>query len=107
VITRNKAFAGEGIHVAESLEAALSLADRIAREKGAGEIVIAGGATIYAEAMPIADRLLVTEIDLDAEGDVRFPAIDREQWHVISRQHHPRGEGDDAAFTIVMWERPK
>jgi dihydrofolate reductase len=107
VLTRSKAFATEGVHTVDSLDAALSLADRIAREKGAGEIVIAGGATVYAEAMPIADRLLVTEIDLEAEGDARFPAIDPSQWKVISRVKHPRGEGDDAAFTVSMWERRK
>jgi dihydrofolate reductase len=107
VITRNKTYAAEGVRLVDGLDAALSLADGIARETGAEEIVIAGGATVYAEAMPLADRLLITEIDLEANGDARFPPIDPVLWQAISRKDHPRGEGDDAAFTVVMWARRK
>ena len=105
VVTRDRSFTAEGIHVAASLDAALALADELGRARNAAEIVIAGGATVYAEAMALADRLLVTEVDLEVQGDASFPAIDPVVWRETSRKKHPRGEGDDADYAVVAWER--
>ena len=105
VVTRDPGFAAEGVQAVDGLDAALSLADMIARQSGAGEVIIAGGAMIYAEAMESADRLLLTELDLDAEGDARFPPIDPAHWREVSRLAHPRGEGDDAGYSVVAYER--
>ena len=55
--------------------------------------------------MAQADRLILTELALDAEGDAFFPAVPAEEWHEVSRVAHPRGEGDDASFEVVVWER--
>lgn len=105
VVTRDRAFAADGVHVVDGLEAALALADMLAKEKGADEIIIAGGATVYAEAMPFADRLVITLIDLDAEGDAVFPLVDPAEWLETTAQSFPRGEGDDASYEVIVYER--
>ena len=73
VVTRDASFFAEGVHAMDSLEGAFVLADMLARAKAADEVIVAGGATVYAEAMDFADRLLITEIDLEPEGDAMFP----------------------------------
>jgi dihydrofolate reductase len=105
IVTRDPSFRPDGTHQASSLGRAIELADALAEARGADEIVIAGGGSIYAEAMPRAQRLVVTIVDLAPEGDARFPAIDEAQWREVSRVAHPRGEGDDARFDIVTYER--
>jgi dihydrofolate reductase len=107
VVSRNRSFAAEGVHVVDGLEAALSLADMIGSRMGADAIIIAGGATLYAETIGTADRLVITELDLEAEGDAAFPPIDAVDWREASRQPYPRGEGDDASYTVVVYERTR
>jgi dihydrofolate reductase len=55
--------------------------------------------------MDFADRLLITEIDLEPEGDAVFPVIDPAVWREVSRQSYDKAEGDDAGFAVVRWER--
>ena len=78
VLTRDRSWsAGDvgGVHVAHSLEDALLQATRLP-----GEIVVAGGASVYAAAMPLATEQVISEIPLEPEGDVRYPDFDRHQW---------------------------
>lgn len=82
VVTRNRDFAVPGVEVAHSLEDALA---RVKTE----EAFIAGGGEIYAQALPRADRLLLTEIDAPFEGDAFFPAFDRAGWRVAEEQLQP------------------
>lgn len=99
VVSRNTALKLEGAEVVGSLEAAQLLCI------GAEQVFLIGGAQLYAEAMPSADRLVVTEIDADVEGDAFFPAIDRTQWIETSREvHHSEANGFDYAF--VTYDRP-
>ncbi|CAN7430311.1 dihydrofolate reductase [Cupriavidus necator] len=99
VVSRNPDLRIEGAEVAASLEDAQRLC------VGAEQIFLIGGAQLYAEAMPCADRLVVTEIDADVEGDAFFPAIDRTQWIETAREtHHSEANGFDYAF--VTYERP-
>ncbi|MGJ4855079.1 dihydrofolate reductase [Labrys sp. La1] len=105
VVTRDPAFQAEGVEVAASLEAALERGQQVAAEMKADEVVIAGGAAIYAQALPKASRLLLTELDLEAQGDAVFPALPVGEWREVSRTPHPQGEGDDARFEVVALER--
>jgi dihydrofolate reductase len=82
VVTRNTAFAAAGAEVVASLEAALSLC------ADAPEVFVIGGAELYRVALPHADRLLITEIDHDFQGDTFFPAPDPGQWRESARDHH-------------------
>ncbi len=72
---------------------------------GADQIIIAGGGEIYAQTIKRASRLFITEVALDAEGDVRFPPIDPAQWREASRERGERGARDEADFAFVEYER--
>lgn len=75
VLTRDPHWSAEGIHVAHSLDDALLQATRLP-----GEVVVAGGASVYAAALPLATEQVISEIPLEPEGDVHYPAFDRHQW---------------------------
>ncbi|MGL4243664.1 MAG: dihydrofolate reductase [Beijerinckiaceae bacterium] len=105
VVTRDGSFAADGIHVAHGLDAALKLAADFAAARGGREVMVAGGGEIYAQTIGMADRLHITEVELDPEGDARFPAIDRTVWRETQRKAHPRGPDDDAAYSFVDYTR--
>ncbi len=99
MVSRNRDLRIEGCDVANSLEDAQRLC------VGVEQIFLIGGAQLYAEALPSADRLVVTEIDADVEGDAVFPPIDPQQWIATQRErHHSEANGFDYAF--VTYERP-
>ena len=83
VLTRDPAWRADGVLVAASLDDALRLADDLP-----GDVMVAGGAEVYAEALPVADTQVLTRVDLSPEGDTRYPAYDPEDWEEISRQQH-------------------
>ncbi len=96
VVTRNRDWSHAGAETAGSLEEA-------ARQAGDGEAFVIGGAQIYIEALPIATKLVVTEIDADFECDAYFPPIDRTVWTEVSREpHHSDSAGLDYAFVIYQ-----
>jgi dihydrofolate reductase len=105
VVSRNPAFAAPGILVAPSLHAALAAARGDALRRQAGEIIVAGGADIYTQAMPLAARIVVTYMHRAVEGDAYFPAIDGRIWHEIARDEQKAAAGDDAAFAYVTYKR--
>ncbi len=99
VVSRNHALELAGAEVVGSLEDAQRLC------AGVEQVFLIGGAQLYAEALPSADRLIVTEIDADVPGDAFFPAVDRSIWIETSREkHHSEANGFDYAF--VTYERP-
>ena len=102
VVTRDPDFTAPGVLVARSLETALEAAHGDALRRGT-DIMVIGGAEIYAQAMPFADRLEITRIHLAAAGDTRFPPIDPTMWREAGREPHRAGEGDDAAFDFVSY----
>jgi hypothetical protein len=89
------------------LDAALALAEEEASRLGADEAAVIGGAEIYAQALPLADRLRLTEVHGAPEGDVRFPAYDRAAWREVAREGPIRGEKDEFAFSFVDYERTR
>ncbi len=105
VVTRDPGFAAPGVLVVHDLKAALDLAAERARAMGASEVVIAGGGEIYAQTMPRAERLLITEVALDAKGETRFPPIDPRQWREVSREKGERGLRDEGDFAFVEYGR--
>ena len=105
VVTRDPAFAAPGVLAAHDIGAALDLASERARLLDADEIVIAGGAEIYAQTIGRASRLFITEVALDAEGEARFPPIDPEHWREVRRETGERGPRDEADFAFVEYAR--
>jgi dihydrofolate reductase len=92
VLTRDPDWRADGVTTAASLEEAL--------ERAEGEVFVAGGAAVYAAALPYADDQLLSEIDLEPDGDTFYPEFDRTEWAEVSRAPH---EG----FTVVRWERTR
>jgi len=105
VLSRDPSFRPEGVVVFADLDEALEAARRIARESGQGEVMIAGGAELYALTLPMADRIYLTEVALEPEGDAFFPAFDRGAFEVMRRDSFPPSLDDEAAFTFLDLER--
>ncbi len=112
VITRQTDFRAEGATVVPSLEAALEVAhpvdvqtEPVHRSGGTAEIFVIGGAEIYALALPLADRIYLTEVQKAYDGDARFPEFDKTIWREISRQHHPADDRHETAFDFVVYEK--
>jgi dihydrofolate reductase len=92
VVTRNPDWREEGAERAGSLEEAVRLLE------GAERVSVIGGAQLYAEALPLADELLLTEIDLDVEGDTFFPSWERANYEEVSCEEHVSEDGIPFAF---------
>ena len=105
VISRDKNFSAPGIVVAPNFNAALETARGDALRRNAGAIIVAGGADIYAQALPLATRLVITQVHKRVDGDARFPAIDPKLWRETARSEQKPGPQDDAAFAFVTYER--
>jgi len=105
IVSRDGDFTAAGVVVAPSVEAALTAARGDALRRGADAIIVAGGAEIYAEVMARATRLAMTRVHMRAEGEIRFPIIDMTLWQETGRSEHAAGDGDEAAFAFVNYER--
>ena len=106
VVTRDKAWRAEGVETANSLEAAIHLATVRGRcMSGVDEICVIGGGEIYAQALPLADRLHVTHVLASVDGDAHFPDIDPDLWRLVSSQDIPAGEKDSHATRYTVYER--
>ena len=101
VLTRDGDYRAEGATVVQTLEAALAVA---ATHAGASAIV-AGGAEIYALALPRVSRMWLTRVDAEVEGDVRFPAWDEDAFERISAEAHAEDARHAHAFVIEEWVR--
>jgi dihydrofolate reductase len=105
VVSRDKTFASPGLLVASTIEVALTVARGDALRRGVDEIAVIGGADVYAQTLPCADRLVITRVHLQPEGDTKFPAIDSHVWSEIERSEHRAGPDDQAGFTVVVYQR--
>ena len=97
VVTRNAAFAPAGAETAPSLEAALDLMG------GTPRAFVIGGGELYAAALPLADTLVLTEVDAEAEADTFFPPWDRTRFRQTAREDHINPNGPNYSF--VTYER--
>ena len=101
IVLSRREVATEGVDVARDLESALALAKSDAPE----EAFIIGGAQIYALALPMLDRLYMTLIDTELEGDTWFPEFDLANWREVQRKDHPADDRHAWPFTISVFER--
>ena len=105
VLTRDRGFSAEGVHVAHDWTEAVAIADRLADRLGADAIVIAGGTDIYRMALPETERIHLTEVHTAPEGDAVFPHFDRSAFREVRRVDHRPGPDDEHSFTFVELER--
>jgi dihydrofolate reductase len=99
VISRNPGFSAPGCIVVDSPEAAIEAAG------SADEMMIIGGGHIYREFLSRADRIYMTRVDVEIDGDAHFPALLEDAWCETDRQSFPIQEGQEYAFDIVTLER--
>lgn len=97
VITRDKTYQPEGVTVVHSVEEALHLVD--------GEADILGGQQIYEQTLPYLDRLYITEVDADIDGDTYFPEYDSSQWREVSRESHSKDDKNPYDYSFVVLDR--
>lgn len=100
IVTRNRHFKAEGCIVVHSIEDALSAA-------GEGEVMVIGGAQLYEQLLPVADRLYVTLLETQFEGDTYFPEIDDEDWLEISREENKPSADIPFQYSFIVLERRK
>jgi dihydrofolate reductase len=106
VVTRNKALAVEGATVVHSFQDALSRAEGFAHRRGADEICVIGGAEIFRQALPLAERVYLTQVDAHPPGDVFFPITDWSGWSTTFSECYVTGPKDTYPFTFSILERP-
>jgi dihydrofolate reductase len=99
VVTRQRGFGADGCDVVASLEDAVTAAG------DADEIVVIGGSQIYALALPLAQRLYLTRVHADVEGDASFPAVDATRWCLVADEHHEADDRNEHDFSFRVYDR--
>jgi dihydrofolate reductase len=97
IVTRDHGFVAEGVIVVHSLEEAY----KHAKDQ---EVFVIGGAQIYEQALPVADRIYLTEVDADINGDTYFPIITGD-WVEVSREAHNQDEKNPYNYAFVVLEK--
>lgn len=105
VVTRDPAFRPEGAEVFADVAGALARAQDLAAQSGAGEVMVIGGGQIYAETLPLATRVYLTEVHARPEGDTTFPPLDPAAWVEARREAAVFGGEGQPAYSIVVLER--
>ena len=99
VLSRTPGFVAAGADtVSTAAEALTSCA-------GAEELAVIGGGEIYRLFWPMADRIYLSEVDVEVEGDTRFPEIEPSAWQETAREVHPQGARDSASFVLRVLDR--
>jgi dihydrofolate reductase len=101
VVTHQKDFVAPDCIVVNSIDAAL----KISRDNNEQETFVIGGAEIYKQSLVYADRLYLTEIKAEIQGDTFFPAFDHHEWKEVSRIRHAADEKHKYAFDFVVYEK--
>jgi dihydrofolate reductase len=101
VVTRSRRFAPEDVRVAHSLQEALDIA------RDDDEPFIGGGAHIYRMALEngLVDRLYITRVHAEIEGDTFFPNLDLDDWELVSEEHHEADEKNEFPFSFLVYDR--
>ena len=98
VVSRNPDFHAEGVDLATSLEDAVAMSEN-------DEVMIIGGGQLYALALPLAKRLVLTLIDIEPEADTWFPEWSEQEWSQTSEKHYPVDENNKLAYRIIELNR--
>jgi dihydrofolate reductase len=98
VLTRDRAFRAAGCTVVHSIRAAV-------RAAGEGDVMVIGGGQVYVQMLPMADRIYLTLIDAEFEGDSYFPRLDMADWHEVSREQHAADERNPYNYDFIVLDR--
>lgn len=99
IVTRQQDYKVPGALIANSLQHAMELC------RGDDEVFLIGGAELFRDGFKLSDRIYLTEIEADFEGDVLMPSFNPAEWREISRERHASGQGWD--YSYITYERIK
>ena len=103
IVTRNPYYIASNCLVVHTVEEGLE----IAQEHGEEEAFIIGGAQIYSLSLPYLDRLYLTEIDLEVEGEIRFPQLNMDEWELVSQDPRKANGKNEYNYNFKIYERKK
>jgi dihydrofolate reductase len=105
VLTHDPGFAPDGVHVAHSWPEAVATGRELAASMGADAVAVAGGAEVYALALPETQKLFLTQVHAAPDGDAVFPPYDPAAFRELRRVVHAAGPDDECPFTFIDLER--
>ena len=105
VLTRNADYSAPNAEVFTDMTAMIGRGYELAGELDVDEVMLIGGAKLYASLLKYCDRMYITEVDIEIEGDAYFPEFDAQDWKVTSETPYPKGDKDDYPFTVKVYDR--
>ena len=105
VITEGGVIDNPDVHTVNSVEEAIALAERLAKSRRASEIMVIGGAQIFEQTRPLADRVYLTRVHLEVEGDTFWKDLDPARWKEVKSRRYKAEEGDEADYTMLVYDR--
>lgn len=100
IVTRDTSYKMEGCKVIHSIEEIVKM-----RKESEQELFVIGGAEIFKEILPYSDRLYITEIEEEFEGDTYFPAFDKSEWKIISKEQGIKDEKNPYDYKFLVYEK--
>ena len=101
VVSRRELELPEGCELVDSIASGLESA----QAAGENELFVAGGGEIYTQTLPGADRLYLTRVHGEYQGDTFFPEIDPAEWRLVESEDHPADDRNEVPLTFETWER--
>jgi len=105
VVTRDRSYSPDGVSVVNSLDEALEAAQTRAKEDGVEDVMVVGGGQIYADTISRADRVYLTEVHAEVDGDTIFPALSDSEWREVFRDARPENVEGEPAYSFVILDR--
>ena len=99
IISRNPGYSAEGIETYSSLEEALKAT------QSDDEVMVIGGMSLYQQTLPLADRLYMTLVHTNVEGDAWFPEFDLQRWHETERHDFPADEKNPHSYSFIVLDK--
>ena len=99
IVTKNENYLAEGCHIVHSVDGAIKACDEVE------EIMVMGGASLYEQLLPQADRLYLTQVHASLEGDTWFPDWQKSDWQEVSREDHPADNKNDYSYSFIVFDR--
>ena len=103
ILTRDKDYKSDGITACQDLKSCIETAKKSALKDNKDEIFIIGGGEVYKLGLEFADKIYLTEININVEGDTYFPEIDKTIWKIENSERFGKGEKDTADYMINTW----
>jgi dihydrofolate reductase len=101
IVTKNQTYQAEGCIVVKTIEEAILACENI------DEVMVMGGASLYEQLLPLADKLYLTQVHASLDGDTYFPAYNKNEWFEISRENHLADEKNEFNYSFVVYEKIK